>query len=130
MNAFDLKSKLERLNLKQSRCTIFSLDIKDFYPSITFNLVKKAILFYQNQASLDNAKRRIIDLSLEMIEHSMRGQFFKFHDKYYHYSGQHVMDSPSLTIGGYESAWLADLTASYLFDATESHFIGMHYKGI
>lgn len=130
VNAFDLKSKLERLNLKQSRCTIFSLDIQDFYPSITFDLVKKAILFYQNQVHLDDDKKRIVDMSLEMIEHSMKKQFFTFHDKYYHYSGQHVMDSPSLTIGGYESAWLADLTASYLLDATENHFIGMHYKGI
>ena len=53
---------------------------------------------------------------LEMLKFSTGNALVKFREKYYEYG---VDDDPmniSLTIGGYSSAWNADLIASYLLD--------------
>jgi len=42
-------------------------------------------------------------------------------DKYYEYNGDRDPEERGLTIGGYESAWLADLVGAYILDNT-SHF--------
>ena len=131
LNAAHLKSRLEQMDIRHSTCSIFSLDIVDFYPSITFDLVKQAITFYSSQVHLTQDDQTVISHSLDLIAHALEGQYFTFHDKYYRYGGQHAMDSPSLSIGGYESAWLADLVASYFFDALEDRFVNiMQYWGI
>ena len=39
-----------------------------------------------------------------------------FVDKYYEYRGSENIDERGLTIGGYKSAWLPDLVASYILD--------------
>ena len=61
----------------------------------------------------------------------MGNTIITFRDKYYEYG---VSDDPmekGLTIGGYDSAWLADMVAGYLLDLAESHlemttFFGMY----
>jgi hypothetical protein len=37
-----------------------------------------------------------------------------FEDKHFEYDGEKNTDGKDLTIGGYESAWLADLVAAYV----------------
>ena len=46
--------------------------------------------------------------------------FLQFGDKYYRYTGAGTDDDPGLTIGGFESAWLADLGLSFLFQEIPS----------
>ena len=36
--------------------------------------------------------------------------------KYYEYDGDQEINNKGLTIGGYESAWLADLVAAYVLE--------------
>ena len=57
-------------------------------------------------------------------------QLITFVDKYYEYGGDIEGEKRGLTIGGFESAWLADLVAAYLLEMTEKNFENMRYHGI
>ena len=52
-----------------------------------------------------------------------------FEDKYYEY-GEKGIETKGLVIGGYESAFLADLVASYLFKKCSNQFKEVLWKGI
>jgi hypothetical protein len=45
-----------------------------------------------------------------------------FQDQYYIYDGDQSLDDRGLTIGGYESAWLADLVAAYILEQVDEKF--------
>jgi hypothetical protein len=71
---------------------------------------------------------------LELIRFWMENTLLTFQDQYYVYDGDQSLDEKGLTIGGYESAWLADLVAMYILadvdkelfsDATFLECIGM-----
>ena len=49
----------------------------------------------------------------------MSNTLLTFGDKYYEYGGSINPDRKGLTIGGYESAWLADLVASFILDKVD-----------
>ena len=49
----------------------------------------------------------------------MSNTLLTFKDKYYEYGGSIKPERKGLTIGGYESAWLADLVASFILDKVE-----------
>ena len=51
-----------------------------------------------------------------MIGFGMKNTLVSFIDKYYEYGGEMEDEKRGLTIGGYESAWLADLVAAYLLE--------------
>ena len=51
-------------------------------------------------------------------------------DKYYEYGGDMDGKKRGLTIGGYESAWLAHLVAAYILKTTENLFSDFIYHGI
>eukprot|EP00957_Ditylum_brightwellii_P182400 13894796-Ditylum_brightwellii.AAC.1 len=58
-----------------------------------------------------------------------------YRNKYFNYKGAAKGDDLTieeivLAIGGYESAFLVDLVASYLFEMTTKKFIEAGYKGI
>ena len=46
----------------------------------------------------------------------MGNTLLTFRDQYFEYGGDRKIEDRGLTIGGYESAWLADLVASYFFE--------------
>ena len=52
---------------------------------------------------------------LKMIEYGMSTTFIHIKDQYWLYGGSLCVDEKGLTIGGYKSAWLADLVAAYIF---------------
>lgn len=52
----------------------------------------------------------------------MDATLLTFVDKYYEYGGGHNINKRGLTIGDYESAWLADLVASFILKKTKRHF--------
>ena len=49
VQASDLKETLEKLNISNKDTTIVSIDAKEFYPSVRFKLVKKAVNYFQLQ---------------------------------------------------------------------------------
>ena len=82
------------------------------YPSIRHKLIRQAILHYSG--GFTEEEKRVITSALEMQQFSMKNTIVCFREKYYEYG---VEDDPmerSLTIGGYDSAWLADLVGGYL----------------
>ena len=64
-----------------------------------------------------------------MIKFGMGNTLITFIDKYYEYGGAESINERGLTIGGYESAWLADLVASFILDNTKDLFDNttLHY---
>ena len=59
----------------------------------------------------------------------MGNTIVSFRDKYYEYGVNPDPDRRGLTIGGFESAFLADLEATYLFDKL-NHIFESHTKFI
>ena len=51
-------------------------------------------------------------------------------DKYYEYGGSLNVDERGLTIGGYESAWLADLVAAFILETSKEFFVRASFFGI
>ena len=65
-----------------------------------------------------------------MLKFSMGNTLVTFRNKYYEYG---VDDDPmnrSLTIGGYDSAWNADLIASYILNMAQDHFTETKFFGL
>ena len=56
-----------------------------------------------------------------IIGFSMSSTLLNFQEKYYEY-GEEGLETKGSEIGGYESAFLADLVASYLFEVTNNQF--------
>jgi hypothetical protein len=65
IQASELKEKLESLNLRVDSCTIVSIDAIDYYPSIHFRLVRKAVEYYS--IGLSEEARETINNCLTMI---------------------------------------------------------------
>ena len=51
-------------------------------------------------------------------------------DQYYEYDGDEDSENKGLTIGGYESAWCADLAGAYVLEKTQQHFKHSRYYGM
>jgi hypothetical protein len=60
----------------------------------------------------------------------MGNTLLTFVDKYYEYDGEREIRDKGLTIGGYESAWLADLVAAFVLENCEDLFDEAVYDGI
>ena len=59
----------------------------------------------------------------------MSSTLLNFKDKYYEY-GDEGLETIGLAIGGYESAFLADLVASYLSEVNNNQFKEVLWRGI
>jgi hypothetical protein len=115
IQASDLKSKLESLGLTTTNATmIASINAEAMYLSIKYSLIEKAVYYYAE--GLDHETMNNIQTCLEMIKFSMMNTILTFVNKYYLYDGDCPADMMGLTIGGYESTWLADLAMSYLLN--------------
>ena len=99
--------------------TIASIDAVAMYPSITFPLVKKSISYFT--INLPKSQQSTVKLCLKLIAFWMSSTLLILEEKYYEY-GDKVIETKGLAIGGYESAFLADLVASYLFDKCRNQF--------
>jgi hypothetical protein len=123
-----LKTQIESLNIKRDKHTIFSLDIEAFYPSITYGLVERAIEFFSRPLG-EKEKATIIEC-LKMIAFGIENTLLTFVDKYYEYDSKREIQDKGLTIGGYESAWLADLVAAFVLENCEDLFVDAVYNRI
>ena len=88
-------------------------------PSIKFSPVKKEISHFKRN-SPKSQKSRVI-LCLKFIAFGMSSTLLTFGEKYFGY-GEKGIETKGLTIGGYESSFLADLVASYLFEKRNNQF--------
>lgn len=120
LNSYDLKSRIERLQsegkIDATNITIISFDIKDMYPMSKYEDVVKAVRHYSRV--LDDYDRASVEQLLDMLKFSMGNTICQFGGNYYEYCGDEEPDRRGLSIGGFESAFLADLLASYLLDMT------------
>jgi hypothetical protein len=112
----------------KDKITIISFDAVKMYPSIRYKFVKKAVKFYARNLYTETQGR--IDTCLEMIKFGMGNTLLTFVDKYYEYGGDLDIEDRGLTIGGYESAWLADLCMAYVMDNSRDILDDLIYEGI
>jgi hypothetical protein len=108
-----LKRKLKEIDISQGEVMIVSLNIKDMYPQCHFKAVQDAIQYYMRQL-LDLSQSKI-QQCLDILKFSMENTIVTFCDKYYGYGVDLDPDRQGLTIGGFESAFLANLEATYIF---------------
>ena len=108
-----------KLEWKREKLTIVSVDAVAIYPSINFPLVKKSIQFYTK--NLPKYAMTKINLCLRLVRFGMSSTLLDFQDKYYEYIDE-GLNTKVLVIGCYESAFLAELVASYLLEVTNIQF--------
>ena len=60
----------------------------------------------------------------------MSSTLLTFMDEYYEYDGDLDPEEKGLTIGGYESAWLADLVGAFVLEKTKKSFKNTRYHGL
>ena len=128
VQALDLKQKLEALNITRSDYTIATIDAKNMYPSVKFGHIEKAVSFFLRNASDDDKKKA--GKCLDMVKFGMANTLITFEDQYYEYGGKVEVDYKGLTIGGFESAFFADLVAAYILENTTACFDNSAFNGI
>ena len=119
VQASDIKERIEELKIKKDEVTIASVDAINMYPSIKLAAIRKAVIFFARK--LTAATKKTINLCLELIHFEMSSTLISFDGKYYKYHGGE-REKQGLAIGGYESEFLADLVASYLFEKAKANF--------
>ena len=73
--------------------------------------------------------KKTLNLCLDLIQFGMSSTLISFDGEYYEYHGGNK-EEQGLAIGGYESSFLADLVASYLFKKASPIFRPTIYYGI
>ena len=107
--------------------TIASVDAITMYPSIKLSTIRNVVRFFARKITAETKKT--INLCLELIRFGMSSTLISFDAEYYKYhSGER--EEQGLAIGGYESEFLADLVASYLFEKSKANFHPITYHGI
>ncbi len=126
-NSLALKRKFESMNLQRYDITFVSLGIKEMYPQCQFKAVKAAVWYYSSR--LPPLQQEKIKRCLEILKFSMGNTIVSFREKYYKYGVDPDPDCCGLTIGGFESAFLADLEATYIFEKLH-HLLEQHVQFI
>jgi len=120
IQASDLKDNLEDQGMTCNNSTTASTDAEDFYPSARLKPVRKAVCHFSKD--LPEEDQITIKHCLDLIKFGMQSTLLAFVDKCYEHDGDGDPEEKGLTIGGHESAWLADLVGAYILDNTKSHF--------
>jgi len=85
---------------------IASTDAEDFYPLARLKLVRTAVYHFSKE--LPEEDQITIEHCPDLIKFGMQSTLLAFVDKNYECDGDRDPEETELTIGGYESAWLAD----------------------
>ena len=108
-----LKLDLEKIEREEAivmdKDLVAKLDIEAMYPSITYELVAKAVHYYTKGFSQEEEMR--VEAGLDMLRFSMANCLINFGSDYFQYGKEENPLKRVLTIGGFDSTWLADLTA-------------------
>ena len=107
------KDTLDWFNNLQNKNTLkfFQFDIESFYPSITENLLNKAIVFGSQFVNISDQDKQI-------IFHSRKTFLFSDNEPWVKKTGNNF-DVP---MGGYDSAEVSDLVGLYLLNKLEAVF--------
>ena len=62
--------------------------------------------------------KEIAEKCLDMIKFGMTNTLVIFQEQYWEYGGKCDVEEKGLTISDFESAWLADLVATYILEST------------
>jgi hypothetical protein len=124
-NSLALKRNFEVKDFHRDDVTIVSLDIKDMYPQCRFGAVQAAVKHYYRQ--LEPLAREKIRRCLDILKFSMGNTIVSFRDRYYEYGVDNDPNRRGLTIGGFESAFLADLECSFIFEKLQHLFVHHTY---
>ena len=89
--------------------------------------MKKLITYFTR--NLPRKQQSSINLCLKLIAFGVISTLLTFGRKSFEYGEKGILKK-GLTIVGYESDFLADLVASYLFDHCNNHFKEVLWKGI
>eukprot|EP00957_Ditylum_brightwellii_P127294 9705962-Ditylum_brightwellii.AAC.2 len=89
-----------------------SLGINNMYPFICVCLIQKALYHYASKLPA-SARKEILQ-----VQWSSRQGLYKWQEYW------------TIVIGGYKSAFPADIVTSYLFEMTAAHFIKDVIRGI
>ena len=111
--ASSLKIDLERLDIIKDTNSLASLDIVDFYPSISYKMIEKAVWYFGK--NLMESEKVKVATGLNLLKTGMSHQILQFQGKYYEYKGANA-DDPGLTIGGFESAFSSDIVVAFLLE--------------
>ena len=87
---------------------------------ISYVLIRRAVDYFMQDASEED--KGIVGRCLEMVQFGMDNTFVTFEDQYWIYGGDLPVEEKGLTIGGYESAFFADLAAAYILEKAEDIF--------
>ena len=110
--ATHLKEQLEILPIRKSTNTIMSIDAEKMYPSVKFEQIKRAVDYFLQD--VPNDEKEIAKRCLDMVKYGMDNCFVTYEDQYWIYGGSLPVEEKGLTIGGFESAFFADLVAAYI----------------
>ena len=128
IQASDLKEKLEKLNIQQSNNTIISFDCEKMYPSVKFIQIRRATAYFLRDASQED--KAAAERCLEMVKFGIANTLVQSQGQYWQYGGDLDVDEKGLTIGGYESAFFADLVAAWLLENTVELMLETEFNGI
>ena len=90
--------------------------------------MKKAIDHFASSFSPE--EKKTVEVCCRLIRFRMSSTVLLFKDRYFEYNVGASIDEKGSAIGGYNSAFLADLVASYLFDLCSNNFYLAKYYGI
>ena len=85
------------------------MDAINMYPSVKLTTIKKAVRFFARKLTSETKKTN--NLCLDLIKFGMSSTLISFDGDYYKYRGGE-REEQGLSIGGYESTFLADLVVS------------------
>ena len=107
------KDTLDWFNNLQNKNTLkfFQFDIESFYPSISENLLNKAIVFGSQFVNISDQDKQI-------IFHSRKTFLFSDNEPWVKKTG----DNFDVPMGGYDSAEVSDLVGLYLLNKLEAVF--------
>ena len=116
--------------VRRNLVTCIAVDVVNMYPSVRYSLIKKAVDHYCRKCGEEDKEK--VRRCLEMLKFGMSNNYLNFRDEFFSYEGTGGINDVALAIGGHESAFLADLVISYVFDLLEERgvFAGAIYQGI
>jgi hypothetical protein len=98
------------------------------YPSIKYKFVRRAIKYFASDLNAETQGRN--ETCLKMIKFGIEKYSTYICRQILLYGGDLEIENRGLTIGGYESAWLADLCMAYVMDNSRDILDDLIYDGI
>eukprot|EP00957_Ditylum_brightwellii_P144140 10981983-Ditylum_brightwellii.AAC.1 len=110
------------------------MDIVNMYPSCKLKLIKQAFRHYT--CNLLRKHKKTIETCIKMIAFRIKTTLIRYRDEYFIYKGvvgengsNGDEDEKKIAIGGYESAFCADVGATYVYKMNESILNKLRYAG-